>query len=120
MNYMGAVSGILSSVGGATQKNAQALAGGSQTPQQSPTSAFVQAARQASLERQQAQAAQVQTAPTAVAATQGGAMAPMGGGSALQVQGAPPATQSLSVPPGGMITQGQPDPELLAAMYRNF
>lgn len=118
MNYMGAISGVLGAVGKGTEESAKAQREGA--PPASPTSSFIQAARAASLERQQAQAAQVQTAPTALAASQGGTMANVGGGSALQMQGAPPATQSLAIPQGGMVSQGQPDPAILAAMYRGF
>lgn len=116
MDFMKALGSGLQGMGGAVQRNAQ---GPQQAaPQQSPTSAFVEAARQANLERQQAAQVQMQTAPTATA---GGAMtqiqpaAPVGGGAPL------PTMQShgaLSAPPGGMVTQGQADPAILAMMAR--
>ncbi len=118
MNYMGMVSSLGQSIGSRAEANSQATLGNSAAPQQSPTSAFVQAARQANLERQQAAAMQVQTAPAATAATPGGAMSSMGGGNALQVQGAPVATQSIAPPPGGMVTQTEADPAATAAMFR--
>jgi hypothetical protein len=117
MNFGNMLGGLMQGTGNAMQKNAEELKGGTAAPQQSPTSAFVQAARQAALERQQAAASQVQTAPTALAATQGGAMSAPMGGNALQMQGAPVAAQTVA-PPGGMLTQGQPDPQALAAMFR--
>lgn len=116
------VGGLLSGLGGSMQKNAQGLQAGT-LQRESPTSSFVQAARQAQLERQQAQAAQVQTAPTALAATQGGTMTPMGGiaDQARRDPGALAGTNAtFQPPPGGMVTQGQPDPALLAAMYRGY
>lgn len=116
--------GFLSGLGSGMQQSSQAALSRQPQAQQSPTSAFVQAARQAQLERQQAQGMQMQTAPTATAAaTPGGAVtqieapSPVPGGAALptmQSQGA------LSLPPGGFVTQGQPDPEIMAAMYRGF
>lgn len=113
-----------SSVGKAAQQNAAGLQGGARQQQESPTSGFVAAARQAALERQQAQAAQVQTTPTALAATQGGAMTQTGaavpvGQGMVQV----PTMQNqgvLSLPPGGLVSQGTADPEILAAMYRGY
>ncbi len=125
MDWMKAIGGLAGGIGESAEKNAARPVGGA--PAASPTSGFIQAARQAAVDRQQAQAAQVQTTPTAMAglgaATPGGAMtqlqppAPIGGGTlpTMQSQGV------LSLPPqGGMATQGTADPELLAAMYRGF
>lgn len=121
MNFGNILGGFMQGAGGAMQKNADAIKQGTR-PTGSPTSDFVAAARQANLERQQAAGMQMQTTPTAVAATQGGAMTQIQPASPLG--GAPlPTMQShgvLAMPPGGMISQGQPDPAVLAAMYRGY
>jgi hypothetical protein len=120
MNF-GAMAGKLgSSIGSRAEANSQATLGNSAAPQQSPTSAFVQAARQANLERQQAAAMQMQTAPTATAATPGGAMQQTSAPSPVG-QGSVPTMQSqgvFSAPSGGMVTQTEADPAVTAAMFR--
>lgn len=117
MNWMGIASKAMGAMGKGVEQSAEAQ--GNQAPPTSPTMGFVEAARAASLERQQAQAAQVQMAPTATA---GGAMLQTGASVPVAGQNVPVPTMqnqgTLSLPPGGMISQGQADPAVLAEMYR--
>lgn len=100
------------SVGSAAKKNAEAIQaqGGAQQPATNPTSEFVEAARQANLERQQAAAMQMQTTPTALAGVQPQAQQPQG---ILSSGGSPGGMRA------GMLSPGQPDPALLAAMFNS-
>jgi hypothetical protein len=104
MDFGAALGKMGGAVGGAMEKNAEDLRSGTSSGGgPSPTSAFIAAARQAALERQQAGAMQQQT--------------PMAGGAVatptMQSQGA------LALPPSGLVTQGTPDPALLAAMAQS-
>jgi hypothetical protein len=121
MDFGAALGKMGGAVGGAMEKNAEDLRSGTSSGGgPSPTSAFIAAARQAALERQQAGAMQQQTTPTALAGgatTQVQQNTPMAGGAVatptMQSQGA------LALPPSGLVTQGTPDPALLAAMAQS-